>query len=128
MTRSNEPNLAELFRREREGELRRVPSFERIRAARVIERRTQPARLVWAVMVGAALVAALGVVWRRSILERERTLGLVRVEPGNLRTATDFLLEVSGAEFLRTVPELGQVGGWPSPSRATNRGGRSSRL
>jgi len=127
MARSDEPNLAELFGREREGELRRVPSFERIRAARIIEKR-RPARLVWAVMVGAALVAALGIVWRRSIVARELTLGLVRVEPGNLRTATDFLLEVSGAEFLRTVPELGQVGGWPSPSRATNGGGRSSRL
>ena len=94
---------------------------EHVRARRLVHRPSRPVRLAWVMVAAVALLTALGLVWRRSILQRELTRGLVRIEPGHLRTATDFLLEVSGAEFLRTVPEVGQVGFGPSPSPATRR-------
>jgi hypothetical protein len=43
---------------------------------------------------------------------------------GQLRTATDFLLDVNGSEFLSTVPVIGKADGWFPVSGAFGRDGR----
>lgn len=59
-----------------------------------------------AIGVAGAMVAVV-VANRRS----EKPPAWLQTTVGQLRTPTDFLLDVSGAEFLRTVPSIGKTEG-----------------
>jgi len=108
--------LRELFRAERAADEPWTPPFERVMGGpRVRARR----RVGWLpVLAAAGLVAAAVAV---GISRQPRIPALVRFTAGQLRTPTDFLLNIQGAELLTTVPKVGNASGWyplpPAPRR-----------
>src|SRR5688500_16141695 len=95
----SDEELRELFQGDRARDLEWVPSFERTVAARRASGR--PAlRLPALIALGAVLVAG-AVFWRRADRSDEPSLALIQFVPGDLRTPTDFLLDVPGTEFLQ---------------------------
>jgi hypothetical protein len=112
--RDDDKTLVDAFRAHRERERGRVPSFERVlgrRPSRPPARRWAPALLV-----AAILVLAIGV-WRERGGEAAETVAF-RIEAGQLRTPTDFLLDLAGTELAGGVPRFGRIDDWfglPAP-------------
>lgn len=103
----DDSDLRERFGAARRTESAWTPSFERVRTGRT--RRARPR--VRLVMVPALVAAAALVLWlgRPKVQETPEWL---RITVGQLRTPTDFLLDVNGAENLRTIPSIGSSEGW----------------
>jgi hypothetical protein len=100
--------LVDGFRALRERERGRVPSFERVlgrQPSRPPVRRWAPALLV-----AAMFMLALGV-WRERGQGAEETVAF-RIEAGQLRTPTDFLLDLAGPELAGGVPSFGRIDDW----------------
>jgi hypothetical protein len=100
--------LREAFAALRARETPSAPPFGR--ALRGRPERPSPKRPLWrfvVVSLAAAVIVAI-VMTRRAAPGPEEFLRTV----GQLRSSTDFLLEVSGTEFLRTVPRIGRTDQW----------------
>lgn len=110
MTQHPDDNeLRELFAKARAQETPWTPGFERIRAgrpARAISRRPWS----WAVATAGVVAVGLGVVFLNQ--RRPEIAESVPAVLGQWRSATDFLLDVEGAEFLNSVPRIGDVNDW----------------
>ncbi len=111
-------DIRKVFQDARRVESAWIPSFERVRAGR----RVRPASrrpLVAAALVtlAGAVVLAVAVRNRPAAVPPE----LVRMEVGQLRMPSDFLLDVFGAETLRSVPTIGRSDDW-FPALAATKG------
>ncbi len=104
-TRPDDQDLREAFAAARQADAGWTPSFERVRLGRPRRPgRSNPWR--WAA-IGVAAAVVIAVVAKRGAEEPAEGIPSI-----GLRSSTDFLLDVSGAEFLRTVPSIGGTGGW----------------
>jgi hypothetical protein len=107
MRPDDDQDLREAFAAARRTETASTPSFERVRRGRLTQLPYRPRRWPWAAAwVAAAVVVAI--VAKRRAEEPPAWLETI----GQLRSSTDFLLDVNGAEFLRTVPSIGRTEGW----------------
>lgn len=104
----DDEELRRLFRQERERQSARVPSFERVMARTPAVRRRP-----WApwLVLGAAMAAVGVVMVARGRPQRGAEPAFTFVA-GDLRMPTDFLLDIAGAETLRTVPSIGRTDDW----------------
>lgn len=99
-------DLRAAFETVRKVDLTETPPFARVRAGR---RRTER-RWSWLLVPAAVAAAVVAIVVARS--KPAEPPEWLQMTAGQLRTPTDFLLEVSGAENLSTVPSIGATGGW----------------
>ena len=115
---NDDQDLREAFAAARRADAERVPPYRRVRRGNLA---AGPHRVrLWpAVAMGAVLAAAGILVFRRHV--EDPAVMLQRIGP--LRSATDFLLDVNGAEFLKTVPTIGDAEGW-FPVTRTSEGQR----
>ncbi|MFN0177798.1 MAG: hypothetical protein ACKVZ0_03295 [Gemmatimonadales bacterium] len=105
----NDEDLRELFAEARASESGWVPSFERVRDGRG-QRRVGWRAWPWLVAsTGLAAVVVAVVLTGRPGADSLESLPAGLAE---MRSATDFLLEVPGAENLSSVPRIGDVNGW----------------
>ncbi|MDX2059293.1 MAG: hypothetical protein SFV24_15900 [Gemmatimonadales bacterium] len=111
-------DIRELFHGARRADTAWTPSFERVRAGR--PRRPAPrGRLLAAAVVTMAAAVVLAVVVRSRAPQVPPEL--VHMEVGQLRMPSDFLLDVLGAETLRSVPAIGRSDDW-FPALAETKG------
>ena len=103
-----DPDVREWFEVARRVEMVRTPSFQRVRAGRVRQRPRGRSRWVLA----AAVMAVVALVAVRLAIRSGESPDWATVASAHLRTQTDFLLEVNGAEFLSSVPSIGKADGW----------------
>jgi hypothetical protein len=123
--RDDDRPLVDAFQALRERELGRVPPFERVLGRQPSRR---PARR-WApaLPVAAILVLAVGV-WQERDGEVEATVAF-RINPGQLRTPTDFLLDLAGPDLVAGVPTFGRIDDWFAlPAADTGHADESERL
>ena len=99
-------DLPQLFERARRAEAGWTPSFERVRRGNLGARSRRGWWLIPALVAAVALTVVL--VRPRS----PETPEWLRITVGQLRTPTDFLLEVNGADNLKTIPSIGSSEGW----------------
>jgi hypothetical protein len=99
-------DLRELFAAARKDETPRTPDFRRVRRGRGTE---PEARRWWPALTTALAAGAVALLLFPGRAE-DPTAMLDRIGP--FRSATDFLLDVSGSEFLETVPTIGRPEGW----------------
>ena len=132
MNDSDDRDLRGLFRVARERDRARAPAFERVLAGPTPARRPMGLRLRPLLAVGAALALAVGAWW--GVHSARRSRGLFQFRAGELRTPTDFLLDLASTEYLRTIPRIGRVEGLdllappPAPKGAGDTANRSNRL
>jgi hypothetical protein len=105
----NDEDLRELFAEARASASTWVPSFERVRDGRG---RRGVRRRAWPWLVASTGLAA--VVVAVALVGRPGAESVESIPAGlaEMRSATDFLLEVPGAENLNSVPRIGDVNGW----------------
>ena len=112
--RDDDRVLVDAFRGLREREEARVPSFERVLGRR--PGRTPVLRWAPALLVAAMLLLTVGL-WRG--LGREAEVAVpFQLQVGQLRTPTDFLLDLTGSELAGAVPTFGRIDDWfglPAP-------------
>jgi hypothetical protein len=109
VTEPNDRDLRDVFAGARERDRARAPRFERVLAGRPRSRRTAGLRLGPLVVAAAAAALSLGVWWGAQ--SRGRPSGPFQFRPGELRTPTDFLLDLTSTEYLRAIPRIGRVDG-----------------
>lgn len=105
----DDDELRDLFAKARAQETPWTPGFERVRAGR--SARSSPRRSwSWVIATAGVVVVGLGVAFLN-----QRRLEMAESVPsvlGQWRSATDFLLDTEGAEFLNSVPRIGDVNDW----------------
>ncbi len=109
MTDDNEDqDLEATFRAARARDTAWTPGFHR-----VLTRQPPTRRRPWGVGLGALLTAAalVAVVVVRTRTHRQAEAPFT-ITVGSLRMPTDFLLDIAGAETLRTVPAIGRSDDW----------------
>jgi hypothetical protein len=120
MTDLGDDEIRAAFQAARRTDLAGTPSFQRILVGRVTAPRAtgSPRRILGLAAAFGVAAVVLAVAVDRS---KPAVPALVRVEVGQLRMPTDFLLEVLGGETLRTVPAIGRSDDW-FPSLGATKG------
>ena len=101
-------DLDAIFRAARARDTAWTPGFHR-----VLNRRPTPRRRPWLLGVGALVAASalVAVVMVRARTHRDAVAPFT-ITVGSLRMPTDFLLDIAGAETLRSVPSIGRSDDW----------------
>lgn len=103
----DDQDLREAFASARQTDAAWTPSFERVRRGRPARRPRRFRPWQWAA-IGVAAAVMVAVVAKRRAEGPAAWIHTI----GQLRSSTDFLLDVNGSEFLRTVPSIGRTEGW----------------
>lgn len=103
----HDDEFEEVFHRARARDTAWTPSFERVLARRPAVRRRP-----WVLAVGAVAAVALVAVGVVRSRPRRTVEPPFAITVGSLRMPTDFLLDIAGAETLRTVPSFGRADDW----------------
>lgn len=101
----HEDDLRQLFREARNRDAAWTPGFER-----VLARTPRPRRRTGWVLAAAAAAAVVMVVAVRGRTRQPEPAFVFTA--GDLRMPTDFLLDIAGAETLRSVPPIGRTDEW----------------
>ena len=118
---TQDDDLRDRFQRARAAERSDTPSFGRVLAGRSRVAPRSRGRLV-------ALAAAVSVALAAIVISQRREQGaeradLIPIGIGSLHVPSDFLLDVLGAETLRSVPGIGRTDDW-FPSLSGMKGAR----
>jgi hypothetical protein len=107
MTERNDHDLRDRFAALRREDANHATPFETMLARARARRTGPPRRVVLGLVAIAAVLAAVGL----AILlpRRHRDGAPIDLATVHWQAPTDFLLELPGAELLRTVPELGRM-------------------